>query len=57
MHQNPTERSVLLSTYEALQLMLAFGSFLLTLISLVVAIVILKIKNNRLNFGRVDGYF
>ncbi|WP_422632126.1 putative holin-like toxin, partial [Streptococcus equi] len=26
MHQNPTERSVLLSTYEALQLMLAFGS-------------------------------
>ncbi|KIQ75526.1 holin [Streptococcus equi subsp. zooepidemicus] len=46
-----------MSTYEALQLMLAFGSFLLTLISLVVAIVILKIKNNRLNFGRVDGYF
>lgn len=46
-----------MSTYEALQLMLAFGSFLLTLISLVVAIVILKIKNNRLNFGGVDGYF
>ncbi|HEL1307901.1 TPA: putative holin-like toxin, partial [Streptococcus equi subsp. zooepidemicus] len=31
MHQNPTERSDLLSIYEALQLMLAFGSFLLTL--------------------------
>ncbi|HEL1289319.1 TPA: putative holin-like toxin, partial [Streptococcus equi subsp. zooepidemicus] len=26
MHQNPTERSDLLSIYEALQLMLAFGS-------------------------------
>ncbi|HEL0614495.1 TPA: putative holin-like toxin [Streptococcus equi subsp. zooepidemicus] len=44
MHQNLTERSDLLSTYEALQLMLAFGSFLLTLISLVVAIVILNNK-------------
>ncbi|HEK9098732.1 TPA: putative holin-like toxin [Streptococcus equi subsp. zooepidemicus] len=44
IHQNPTERSDLLSTYEALQLMLAFGCFLLTLISLVVAIVILNNK-------------
>ncbi|HEL0016484.1 TPA: putative holin-like toxin [Streptococcus equi subsp. zooepidemicus] len=44
MHQNLTERSDLLSIYEALQLMLAFGSFLLTLISLVVAIVILNNK-------------
>ncbi|HEL0024973.1 TPA: putative holin-like toxin [Streptococcus equi subsp. zooepidemicus] len=44
MHQNLTERSDLLSTYETLQLMLAFGSFLLTLISLVVAIVILNNK-------------
>ncbi|MFP9226368.1 putative holin-like toxin [Streptococcus equi subsp. zooepidemicus] len=44
IHQNLTERSGLLSTYETLQLMLAFGSFLLTLISLVVAIVILNNK-------------
>lgn len=39
------ERSDLLSTYEAIQLMLAFGSFLLTLIGLVIAIV--KISNKK----------
>ena len=39
------ERSELLSIYEAIQLMLGFGSFLITLISLVVAIV--KLNNNK----------
>ncbi|MEY8435419.1 putative holin-like toxin [Streptococcus hyointestinalis] len=45
MHQNLTERSSLLSTYEAIQLMLGFGSFLLTLIGLV--IVIVKMNNKK----------
>ncbi|WP_164228293.1 putative holin-like toxin, partial [Streptococcus canis] len=39
------ERSELLSVYETMQLMLGFGSFLLSLIGLVVMIVKLSNKN------------
>ncbi|HEL0783446.1 TPA: putative holin-like toxin [Streptococcus equi subsp. zooepidemicus] len=39
------ERSKLLSVYETMQLMLGFGSFLLSLISLVVIIV--KMSNKK----------
>ncbi|HEL1201112.1 TPA: putative holin-like toxin [Streptococcus equi subsp. zooepidemicus] len=51
------ERSKLLSVYETMQLMLGFGSFLLSLIGLVVIIVKMSNKNNRLNFSRLTVIF
>ncbi|NQL60585.1 putative holin-like toxin [Streptococcus suis] len=45
-HQNLTERSRLLSVYETMQLMLGFGSFLLSLIGLVIVIVKMSSHNH-----------
>ncbi|HEN0669357.1 TPA: putative holin-like toxin [Streptococcus agalactiae] len=43
-HQNPTERSLLLSIFEAIQLMIAFSILILTLISIVIALINLNDK-------------
>ncbi|WP_080145598.1 putative holin-like toxin [Marinilactibacillus piezotolerans] len=48
-----------MSVADALQLMIGFGSLLISLISLIVALIKLKNdkKNNRPNFGRLTVIF